>query len=66
MYIGNYKRLCYLDIDKPIPLNILIRADLVLVITLCGALALDYVNATGDNWVCMYTSINIVSRTVSF
>ena len=54
MYIGNSKRLCYLDIDKPIPLNILIRADLVLVITLCGALALDYVNATGENWVCMY------------
>ena len=38
----------------------------LLFITLCGALALDYVNATGENWVCMYTSINIVSRPVSF
>ena len=25
-----------------------------------------YIDATGSDWVCMYTSINIVSRPVSF
>ena len=33
---------------------------------LACAYELNYVNATGETWVCMYTSINIVSRTVSF
>ena len=26
----------------------------------------NYVNATGENWVCMYTSINIVSMCITF
>ena len=33
----------------------------------CAAHELSYyINATGDNWVCMYTSINIVSLCISF
>ena len=62
MYVGNLKRLCHLEIDEPIPSNIVIRAELLLVISLCGAHALNYINATGMK----LTSINIVSRPVSF
>ena len=62
MYAGNLERLCHFEIDKPISLNTLAWADLLLVISLCGAHALSYINATGMK----LTSINIVSRPVSF
>ena len=68
MYVrvsGFRKRLCQLEIDKPIRLNIRIRAALLLVMIVCGAHALNYINATGRN-LGMYTSINIVSLCISF
>ena len=53
MYVENRKRSCQREIDKPIWLKMLIRADLLLVMILCAAHALNYVNATGETWVCM-------------
>ena len=53
MYVGKLKLLFHPEIDKPILLNSPIQADLLVILILCGAHALNYINATGENWVCM-------------
>ena len=66
MYVGKLKLLFHPEIDKPILLNSPIQADLLVILILCGAHALNYINATGMKLVCMYTSINIVSMCITF
>ena len=61
MYVGKLKLLFHPEIDKPILLNSPIQADLLVILILCGAHALNYINATGRK----LTSINIVSQRVT-
>ena len=58
MYVGNPKRLSQLEIDKPIRLNTLMQAELLLVVILCVAHEWSYVNATGETWVCLYVCMS--------